>query len=219
MREEDILSLEIGMAIIRAARPDDLNALYSVSLATGLEGGDASHLYNDPDMMGHIYVAPYAVLEPDLALVVQDSMGVAGFAVGVLDTLLWEDRLETEWWPQLRIRYPDPPDALRASWSPDDRRASMIHHPSRTPSQVSSRYPAHLHLNLLPRAQGAGLGIKLFSKWQSFAAARGVEAIHIGANRANKRAIRFWTRNSFVDLEYISPTAPRTIWMGQSLGQ
>ncbi|MUZ74908.1 GNAT family N-acetyltransferase [Agrobacterium vitis] len=204
------------MAIIRAARPDDLTALYAVSLATGFEGGDASHLYNDPDMIGHIYVAPYAVLEPELALVVQDSMGVAGFAVGVLDTLGWEDRLETEWWPLLRIRYPDPPSALRASWSHDHRRASMIHHPSRTPSHVSVRYPAHLHLNLLPRAQGVGLGMKLFREWQSFASARGIEAIHIGANRANKRAVNFWTRNGFADLNYISPTAPRTIWMGLS---
>lgn len=207
------------MAIIRAARPDDLDALYAVSLATGFEGGDASHLYNDPGMIGHIYVAPYAVLEPELALVVQDSMGVAGFAVGALDTLRWEERLETEWWPQLRIRYPNPPGALQASWSPDDLRASMIHHPSRTPLQVSSKYPAHLHLNLLPRVQRTGLGMKLFSEWQSLAAARGIDAIHIGANRANERAIRFWKRNGFADLEYISPTAPRTIWMGLALCQ
>ncbi|HZR85597.1 MAG TPA: hypothetical protein VFB02_02280 [Bradyrhizobium sp.] len=49
--------------------------------------------------MGRIYSAPYACLEPDLALVVEDSAGVAGFAVGTTDTQSWEMRLEREWWP------------------------------------------------------------------------------------------------------------------------
>lgn len=167
------------MTIIRAVRPDDLPALYAISLATGHEGRDASHLYSDPDMMGHIYSAPYAILEPSLALVAQDAMGVAGFVVGVVDTAQWEDRMEKEWWPHLRLRYSDPPEALRASWSPDERRASMIHHPSRTPQCVTTGYPAHLHMNLLPRVQGAGLGKKMFNEWRSLVAARGVTGMHI----------------------------------------
>ncbi len=43
---------------IRGERPPD--ACYSISLATGFAGGDASHLYRDPRLMGHIYIAPYA---------------------------------------------------------------------------------------------------------------------------------------------------------------
>ncbi len=34
---------------------------------------DTSHLYADPRLMGHIYAAPYALLEPALALVVEDE--------------------------------------------------------------------------------------------------------------------------------------------------
>lgn len=92
------------MPTIRQVRPDDLDALYRISLATGLAGGDASHLYADPRLMGHIYAAPYALLEPQLALVVEDSEGVAGFAVGATDTTAWEQRLERDWWPALRVR-------------------------------------------------------------------------------------------------------------------
>ncbi|RWB25387.1 MAG: GNAT family N-acetyltransferase [Mesorhizobium sp.] len=201
------------MVSIRPVRWEDVDALYAISLATGFEGGDASHLYEDPKLMGHIYAAPYAVLEPQLAVVVEDSRGVAGFAVGTIDTLEWEDRLEREWWPQLRLRYADPPEALRDLWTPDERRASMIHHPARTPAAVVSKYPAHLHMNLLPRVQGSGLGSKLFDKWRSFAVEHGIKGIHVGANRANKRAIGFWRKIGFAELSIEDAAKGRTVWM------
>ncbi len=93
------------MLNIRQFRSDDLDALYGISLATGLAGGDASHLYADPKLMGHIYAAQYALLEPQLALVVEGGDGLAGFAVGATDTTAWERRLEQSWWPSLRERY------------------------------------------------------------------------------------------------------------------
>jgi GNAT superfamily N-acetyltransferase len=203
-----------AMASIRSVRPEDIDALYAISLATGFEGGDASHLYDNPELLGHIYAAPYAVLEPNLALVIEDSQGIAGFAVGVADTSTWEHRLEKEWWPQLRLRYTDPPEALRNSWTPDERRAAMIHHPARTPQSVTSRYPAHLHMNLLPRIQGSGRGSRLFDKWRSIAVADVGKGIHVGANRANTRAIRFWGKIGFAELTVEGDAKGRTVWMG-----
>ena len=40
---------------IRGYRSDDLDALYAVSLATGDAGGDASALYRDPRLIGHVF--------------------------------------------------------------------------------------------------------------------------------------------------------------------
>jgi hypothetical protein len=146
------------MIRLREFRSGDLDALYAISLATGHEGGDASHLYKDAELMGHIYSAPYALLEPGLVLVAVDGDGdgdeVAGFAAGAVDTSQWEDVLEQDWWPALRRRYPDPDAASLASWTADQRRAAAIHHPERAPRDVVNAYPAHLHLNLLPSVQG-----------------------------------------------------------------
>lgn len=116
------------MPTIRPLHADDLDALYRISLATGLAGQDASQLYADPRLMGHIYSAPYAVLEPRLALVVEDPDGVAGFAVGTADTIEWEDRLETLWWPALRKQYAFLVKEDPARWSHDQQRIVMIHH-------------------------------------------------------------------------------------------
>ena len=198
---------------IRPFRPSDLEALHAVSLATGHEGNDAAHLYADGRLMGLIYSAPYALLEPELALVIEDDAGVAGFAVGTLDTDNWHDRLEAEWWPKLRRDYPDPGATPSSEWSTDQRRAHAIHHPERPPQQVVEAFPAHLHLNLLARIQGRGAGTLLFSAWMARASQQGARAMHVGINRANARAVRFWSKQGFAQLP-LQDGASRTIWMG-----
>ncbi|APZ53311.1 GNAT family N-acetyltransferase [Salipiger abyssi] len=200
------------MTRIRPVRPEDIDALYAISLATGFEGGDASHLYDDPALMGHIYSAPYAALCPELALVVEDDAGVAGFVVGTADTLGWQERLERDWWPALRRRYPDPAEFPAPERTPDQRRAFMIHHPEAPPVTVTDHYPAHLHMNLLPRLQGAGLGTRLFADWRRLAEAQRAGGVHVGVNRANARALGFWRKMGFRDLGYAEG---RTLWMGR----
>ena len=204
------------MPAIRQVRPDDLESLYGISLATGLAGGDASHLYADSRLMGHIYAAPYALLEPRLALVVEDSEGVAGFAVGVTDTTAWERRLERDWWPALRERYAMPEEADAARWTPDQRRAFMIHCPAATPPAVALSYPAHLHVNLLPRLQRRGIGARLLDRWTSVARTRGARAIHVAINRANTGGAEFWRKMGFADLAAKGLPEGRTVWKGRA---
>ena len=204
------------MLTIRQFRSNDLDALYRISLATGLAGGDASHLYADPKLMGHIYAAPYALLEPQLALVVEDGDGVAGFAVGTIDTTAWERKLEQSWWPVLRERYALPPEVDAAGWTPDQRRAFMIHRPALTPPAVAAAYPAHLHLNLVPRLHGRGVGTSLFNHWTSLANAQGAKALHVAVNRANIGATSFWRKMGFADLALDGLPEGRTLWQGRA---
>ena len=204
------------MLVIRSFRSADLEALYAISLATGHEGGDASHLYRDRKLIGHIYSAPYALLEPGLALVAEDDEGVAGFAVGTPDTGKWQERLEAEWWPELRRQYADPAARPAAEWSADQRRANTIHRPQPTPRQVVDLYPAHLHLNLLQRTQGRGAGTRLFSEWMARTSRQGVRATHVGVNSANARAVQFWTKRGFDRLKVEDVGSGRTIWMGRA---
>jgi GNAT superfamily N-acetyltransferase len=199
---------------VRDYRPADLEALYEISLATGHAGGDAAHLYRDGRMMGHIYSAPYATLEPGQVLIADDDQGVAGFALGALDTEAWEKTLEASWWPNLREVYADPGLEPDETWSPDRRRRYMIHHPSTTPAAVVSKYPAHLHINILPRLQGRGLGRRMLDMWIEKATRRGATRFHVGVNNANTRGLAFWAREGFQEFEAGVPG--RTIWMGQA---
>ena len=200
---------------IRHFETGDLDACYAISLATGYAGADASHLYRDSKLIGHIYVAPYVLLEPTLAFVVKDRDGVAGFAVGAADTIAWEGKLERDWWPALRRRYPDPSDVPPEIQTADQRRAFMIHHPTPTPAAVVASFPAHLHLNLLPRLQRRRIGSKLLDAWRQAASGRDVQATHVGVNRANEGAIRFWQARGFEATALEDQAAGRTLWMGR----
>lgn len=201
--------------MIRGFEAEDLDACYAISLATGFAGGDASHLYRDPRLMGHIYIAPYALLEPALTFVVEDHEGVAGFVAGTEDTIAWEDRLERDWWPSLRKTYADPSDVSPSSRTSDQRRAYMIHHRTRTPSAVVAKYPSHLHMNLLPRLHRRGIGSQLFETWHAAATARCATAFHVGVNKENTRAIPFWHSLAFKELTLDGVPEGRTLWMGR----
>ena len=167
--------------------------------------------------MGHIYSAPYAVLEPDLAFVAETDGEVAGFVLGTLDTRAWHDRLEAQWWPALRRRYEDPSETPEAKRSPDQRRCHQIHHPPSPPRAVVDRFPAHLHLNLLPKLQRKGIGSRIAGLWCDTAAGLGATAAHIGANRENEAAIAFWRQIGFDDIEGGDVEGGRTIWLGKTL--
>jgi ribosomal protein S18 acetylase RimI-like enzyme len=179
---------------IRAFRPGDERALYDICLLTGASGEDATAMYRDPSLLGEIYVGPYLRLAPSLALVGEDEAGVAGYVLGVADTRAFELACEREWWPPLRSRHPlgtYPPG------SPDDRLVRMIHQPPPTSDDVVERYPAHLHIDLLPRLQGRGYGRRLLESLFDGLRAAGAESVHLGVGLANQRAIAFYEHLGF----------------------
>ena len=179
---------------IRAVRPEDERALYEICLRTGASGEDATGMYRDPDLLGEIYVGPYVRLAPSLAFVGEDEDGVAGYVLGVPDTRAFEKACEREWWPAVRARHPL---GVYPARSPEDHLIRLIHDPPETSEDVVERYPAHLHIDLLPRLQGRGYGRRLLESLFDGLLGFGVSAIHLGVGLANERAIGFYERMGF----------------------
>jgi hypothetical protein len=67
---------EIESARIRRFQPGDLDDLYRICLQTADNGHYGTALFGDPRLPGDVYAAPYALLEPSLALVAEDAAGV-----------------------------------------------------------------------------------------------------------------------------------------------
>ena len=201
---------------LRPFAAPDLETLYEISLLTGNSGGDATALHRKPRLIGEIYSAPYALLEPNWAFVAKDDDGVGGYIVGTPDTRAFEARLEAEWWPALRREHADPGGAPD-TWTPDELRAWLIHHPRPAPADIVARYPAHLHMNLHPRLQGRRVGGLLLRLWLSAAQSSGLAGVHLGTSPGNRRAIDYWTRNGFTKLERPDAKPRSTIWFGRRL--
>lgn len=198
------------MVTLRPYRPDDLEALYDICLVTGNAGQDASALHNDGKLVGHIYSAPYGVIEPAQAIVAEDDEGVAGYIVGTFDTDAFAAKLERDWWPALRAQYADPALELTDA---DRQRVAAIMRPHQDPPELVAEYPAHIHMNLRWRLRGQGVGMALLRRWVEQARAAGVKGIHLGASASNAGGIAFWQKGGFVPLQ----SNERTAWFGMRL--
>lgn len=179
---------------IRAFRPEDERALYDICLRTGDSGEDATGRYGDPDLLGAVYVGPYLRLAPSLAFVGEDGEGVAGYVLGVADTRAYEEASEREWWPMVRSSYGP---SVFPQDSPEGRLVGLIHDPPTADEDVVERYPAHLHIDLLPRLQGRGYGRRLLETLFDALSAEGVGGVHLGVGLVNTRAIGFYERIGF----------------------
>ena len=178
---------------IRPSHLSDLCALYRVCLLTGDSGGDASQLYRDGELLGHFYVAPYVVLEPDLCFTLTQDGLPCGYILGARDSAAYSARAERDWFPVLRARYPLPP--VEDS-SPDAGMIRAIHR-GYLPHPELAGYPAHLHIDLLPPAQGQGWGRKLVETFLDRLRELSVPGVHLGVGARNLRAIGFYERVGF----------------------
>jgi ribosomal protein S18 acetylase RimI-like enzyme len=204
-------------AQIRPYQPRDLDALYRICLLTSDAGADGSAIYRDPKLVGHLYAGPYGVLSSETAFVVEDEEGVGGYILGAIDTRAFEARQEAEWWPGLRPLYADPTGTPPEDWNADQRAAWLIHHRFPAPRRVVTPFPSHLHIDLLPRLQGQGLGRRLIDLWLETAKAMGSRGVHLGVNRANARAIRFYLAYGLDQLDLPIPSGPPALYFTRDL--
>lgn len=170
-------------------------------LQTAADGQDASGLYARPSLPGDVWALPYVRFEPDLCLVLDDGTRdgrVSGYVLGTSDTAAFEQWAQRAWWPDVRRRYPadDQPPG-----SADERLARLVARGLQASPAVVQRYPAHLHVDLLPHVQGLGHGRRLLEGFFVAAAAAGATGVHLGVGRTNDRAVGFYDRLGFSPLE------------------
>jgi ribosomal protein S18 acetylase RimI-like enzyme len=196
----------VSRASIRPYRDGDLEDLYRICLQTGDGGKDATSMFEDQRILGHVFAAPYGLFEPSLAFVVEDEAGVGGYIVGALDTRAFEERLETDWWPPLRDRYPAPPAGLPPDQrTPDQRAAGFIHVPLTVPDKLAEDYPSHLHINLVPRLQSQGLGRQLMNTLIRALREQGSVGLHFFVQPTNQRAAGFYRHLGFTVISAEGP--------------
>lgn len=197
-----------GGVVVRAYRPQDLDALHDVCLRTGATGADASGLTDHPRLIGEVWAAPYAVFAPELVSVLVLGAGdperppgddVVGYVLGVRDTRAFDAWAAASWWPAVRARYRDvePVTELDTGLLAGVRAGTYR---SDLPDDLLERYPAHLHVDLLPQVQGGGWGRTLLHRLFAQLTAAGVPGVHLGVAEENTGARAFYARLGFVEL-------------------
>lgn len=193
-------------------------AMYDICVRTADAGGDARPLHSDPDLPGHVWAGAYVTLEPEHAFVLVDGDGDGGdvpigYVIGALDSRSFEARCERAWWPSLRKRYP-------VAWGETERdrlEIGFIHAPPTASDEVVADYPSHLHIDLLPAAQGRGAGRRLIETLVASLSADGSPGVHLGVAVRNENARAFYERVGFTEfartadtVTFVMPLPPRS---------
>ena len=201
--------------VIRPATLGDQPGAYAVCLKTGDYGQDGEPFYmDDPDALGRVFVGPYLAFEPDLSLILEDEQGVCGYALGALDSRAFYARYEAEWRPDLCARFPAP-EGDPSGWTRTQQVHHSYHHPDYFCPEPYDLYPSHLHIDLLPHAQGRGYGRRMLERIMDTLRARGSPGAHLGVSTHNTRAFGFYRRVGFKELMRVGSGPDRCIYMGR----
>lgn len=195
---------------IRHGHLADLASVYEVCHRTGYSGQDASEVVSDRHLLGHYFAAPYLVRDPSWCWIAADDQGVAGYLVTTPDSRAFADWMNADWLPAVRGLYPAHEDP---AWKPTEawiRRT--IHAPAGFPDFVDD-YPAHLHIDFLPRAQGQGLGTRLIAAFLEKLRTESIPGFHLGVGSNNIGAQAFYAKQGF----QVIRTDPGVVYLGLKL--
>ena len=174
---------------IRSYKSADTSAAYEICLKTGNSGQDATHLFSDPLVLGHIYVGPYMEFEPQSVFILEDDQGPCGYIMGVLDSQTYYQWMHSEWLPKIRVDYKKPtgdPD----TWNETEKITNLLFQPES--QRLFPGFPAHLHIDLLSRAQGKGQGKLMMDHFIDYIRKNKIPGVHLELSVNNDRAFRFY---------------------------
>jgi ribosomal protein S18 acetylase RimI-like enzyme len=177
---------------IRTATLADEERLYEICILTGDSGKDATSIFQQPNLLGDIWVGPYLHLSPEYCFVVDDNAQAVGYCIATLDSTSFETVAAAVWWPVKQAAYTRPDIALQGSWSRDERLTHIIHNPLTSPTEFLEEFPSHAHINLIAEMQGKGWGKKLMQSMENSLRAAGSPGVHLILSSKNLNALAFY---------------------------
>lgn len=196
---------------IRSFQAGDEPYLADICLKTADAGADATGILSDDELWAHIFALPYAEKHPDLAFVVANEADEpVGYVLGTDNTDAFEDWFANNYWPRLANRFPKPGEEA------EGREAGLLKYAygRRAGAEpYGAEHPAHLHIDLLPEAQGSGWGRKLIETLAEALRKRGIRSLHLGVDANNANAIAFYERLGFTRI----PTHPGNVTLALTL--
>ena len=151
-----------------------------------------------------------------MSLILEDNEGICGYALGALDSRTFYARYENEWRPNLCTRFPAPAGDP-TQWTRVQQVYDWYHHPDYFCPEPYDAYPAHVHIDLLPRAQHRGYGRRMLDQLLDRLRRRGAPGAHLGVSLLNTPAYGFYQRLAFVELIRVGAGAGGCIYLGKCL--
>ncbi|MGW0180326.1 GNAT family N-acetyltransferase [Nocardia sp. NPDC003345] len=183
---------------IRAFEASDRDALRRLFRVAG-RGSPTETLWGHPESEAMIYLEPYIDHEPESLLLAEVDGELVGYLTGCVNTATFpseskriEDAIRTH---RLVLRRAP---ALFFARSALDAASAALRRESAAGEIHDPRWPAHLHINVVPEARGTGAAEALMRRWFALLEAAGAPGCHLQTLVENGRAVRFFERMGFI---------------------
>lgn len=195
-----MLDLRNGV-LLRLATLKDLPSLLRICLKTSDAGADGSDLYTLKELVGDIYVTPYVLHQPEFAYLLEVDGTPAGYVLGVLDTAQFERDLAANYWPNTVRKYSQLQNALSES---DKRLLDLLIDIKETTEDIISKFPSHLHIDILEPFQGKGYGKEMLNYLLEKLKISGSSGVHLHVSSKNLRARAFYNKLGFNEIRILA---------------
>ena len=200
---------------IRNYQPEDEASIENITYQTGFkgEGLDGRDYFDDKRLFYMIFIAYYARYEAEhffVAIEPQDGR-VVGFICGTPDTVTQTKRFyQTMSW-RLVLRA-----LLYTSWRyPKTFKTALdlVNMMTDTPptsqldAYIRQRYPAHLHINVLPEYHRTDLGTRLLEHFENHLIGLGVKGVHLETSSRNHKAVPFYHKHGYTIVKEVPITS------------
>jgi ribosomal protein S18 acetylase RimI-like enzyme len=190
--------MTVSDVIIRPYRPEDRDRVRYICHETGYMGEPAGWLWRDRASFADLFSGWWTDHEPESASVVEIDGVVAGYLLGCADSR----RVGNEAGVLFRHFFGRAcclrPGTAAVMWRMLGDGAVDALRRRLPPVRVwDQRWPAHLHVDLLPEARGRGAGARLVHGWLDTLRGRAVPGCHLQTMAENTGAIAFFEAMGF----------------------
>jgi len=194
--------MSAGAAVIRPYEPTDRARVRHICFRTGYLGDPVDWQWRDSESFADMFSGYYTDVEPESAFVVEIDGQVEGYLLGAVDARKPWNIGKVAGGHILRRGIAFRPGTAPVIWRTILDGARDVLTKRVDPRDLEfhdKRYPAHLHIDLLPAARGQGAGRRLINAWLDRLRSLDVAGCHLQTFAENHRAVLFFHAVGFTD--------------------
>lgn len=184
---------------IRTYTPADYDSLVELFHKAGKDS-PSEELWGHAESERMVYLDPYIERFPETLFLAEVDGRLAGYLTGCPDSAEMpseDDRISAA---ISKYRLILRPRSMRFfGRAALDYLRTLVRREARASGDVDDpRWPAHLHINVIPESRGAGAAAELMSAWLRWLTDAGSPGCYLQTLVENPRAVRFFEKSGFV---------------------
>ena len=181
---------------VRPFEAHDREPIRRMTHLVGYMGGPADWYWRHAESFADIWTSYYTDHEPESLFVAMEGRKLVGYLTGCVDSQMAPSPAWAITKADLRYALFLRPGTAGFFWR--GVVDALVQRGTPRGQLDDSRWPSHLHINLLPEARGLGVGASLMNAWLLRLRQAGSPGCHLGTLLENERAIRFFEHQGFV---------------------